>query len=685
MTGKADALAALTVAAAAVEAARKTIDALEEPAIPPPPPPAGVGFRVTGADITDPDGKPFTPRGINLTGADSYVWDPAWSAHGRAGWWQDTWGLNAIRVVYCADCHESHPPGSQHYGDLDALIGEYTARRMVVIIDNHEGRLGDPNGKTPAEIQAAIDLFVPLARKWRDNPYVWFEPFNEPLEEGWQTPASHRWVEFTRPVVEAIRRECPNVVVVCASHYGQDRASTGEVVPAESSVLTFGPELAALGNVVFDVHVYSRWGDGAATDAQLADYFARVRAAGLAVLVGETGGYDAAFRGAVAGDDTGTQRLYRVAPRGVGIFPWMVGQFTAGDPQDDDPSGLHRRWVAAQRGTTGGGSGGGVPVFSSVTAAGREVTVVWEPPVKARVAFGWAGAWRGTTVETTPPVVIAAAQDGTPVPADTLVSVDLVVDGAVPAHGAVRTPPGSPAPTTGKAVSPGETGAAPAAQLTRIGPNGSAVELRQGPFGTEVWVNQPGTLEGVYSPWPIIWAGAGELTLRNCRVDVSTRHHNGVLIYGSQGSAVLERCTVTRSAQAASYGNGAVQSVSGQPVRMVLCDLSGYADGFQGGEVRAERCWVHDNHVVPGAQGTHNDGVQVWTAAELTECLIQLPPDPGRQNVNAGLMMMAGCSAQVNRCRFEGGGCAVNKSQGGTLVERDNEFVGPFLYGAIVG
>lgn len=315
-------------------------------------PPTKGGFSVVGADIVGPDGQVFIPRGINIVGADSYKgWGQAFVGHGKAGFWQDTWGLNAVRLVFCKRC-ASHPPGSNHYGDLDQLIAEYTSRRMVVMIDNHEGTLGPQGGKTAGDVAEAVAFFTPLAARYKDNPFVWFEPFNEPMEEGWGKPASAQWLAFMRPVVAAIRGQgARNVVVLCPSHYGQDRADTGPVVERSSAIMSFGPALAAeFGNVAFDLHFYSRWADGTTTDGQAADYFTRLRAKGLAVLIGETGAYSSGSAG-IKGDDEACRRLYRVAPRGVGIFPWMQGQFDRPGGVTSDPSAQHWTWVQNQRKT----------------------------------------------------------------------------------------------------------------------------------------------------------------------------------------------------------------------------------------------------------------------------------------------------------------------------------------------
>ncbi len=312
----------------------------------PPTPPASTGnFNVRGAVIYDPEGNPFLPKGLNVAGAKSYVWGEEFNAHGKSDYFKDTLKLNAIRLVYCERC-TSHGPGSKTYGDIHDLINEYTSKKMVIIIDWHEGALGGP--RTAAERTESKSFFADLASRYKDNPYVWYEPFNEAVEEGpGQTNASRDWVALNEPVIQAIRGTgAQNIVVVNASHFGQDRWSVNAnpIIESESSILQFGPELnAKYPNLVYDNHFYSRWAYGT-SDETARDYFRRLAQKGLAVLVGETGAYSGSFE-AVAGDKAAAQRLYRVKPNGVGIFPWMGPYTTTASGNSSDVSSLHMQWV----------------------------------------------------------------------------------------------------------------------------------------------------------------------------------------------------------------------------------------------------------------------------------------------------------------------------------------------------
>jgi len=341
--------------------------------------PATGKFVVKGPQICDPEGNPWIPRGVNITGANGLKWFP--SAHGYADYYKNVWNLNAIRLNYCEVC-ESHKPGSYHFGELVDLVQEYTSRKMVVLVDNHEGRNGDPEGQSRAEIDWAKQFFRGLAIQYKDNPYVWFELFNEPLEEGSgnKTPIPH-WRDIHDEVAGAIRAAgSENIIVMNASHFGQDRYrnEVGGFRPSESSILTFGPDLRnKYGNLVFDVHIYSRWMEA---NEGLQEYFDAVHNAGLAILVGETGGNAASSAKIRRQDWAATANLYSLKPQGVGIFNWFTY-----DSRDEkkkrlviagENSVMHSEWthnppssvVPVQK---SGSSGGSSSAFGCSVAYGR--------------------------------------------------------------------------------------------------------------------------------------------------------------------------------------------------------------------------------------------------------------------------------------------------------------------------
>jgi hypothetical protein len=302
------------------------------PPPPPPPPPTEGQFNITAdGSITDPDGANFIAQGTNCTGGDSYGWGDEYNPIGKSGLWQG-WGMNCVRHVHYAHVSGGNHPSTVHYSTTDALIDEFTARKMVVILDNHEGQLGDPSGKDQGDIDAAIAFFVPLATKYKANPYVWFELFNEPEQEDYFGPPPHHWVDYHAAVAAAIRATGnTSMILCCPTQFGQD-AGADTTTDAQSAILQFGAELVSRfgPRVGFSPHIYSRWSsaNNIAGDQSLINRFAAYRAAGFAIVVTECG----AFGGGIPGDADAAHRLFRINPT-VGITPWMAG--TLAPPGND--------------------------------------------------------------------------------------------------------------------------------------------------------------------------------------------------------------------------------------------------------------------------------------------------------------------------------------------------------------
>ena len=213
-------------------------------------------FEVRGTRFFDPDGVQFVPVGTNMNGPHSFFSSPT---QGMAARLKADWGFNFIRLVTClpGGCHG---PESSVNDDLEAIVAEYTAQRMVVMVDYHQ--LGFGATASPEDIAAAIEFWTDIANRFKDNPYVWFNLFNEP--EGGDG-AAQRWRAQHQPVIDAIRATgATNIIVIDDTQAGQGAAdwwSIGESPETDSGVLSEGPNLVdPVGRLAFDVHPYDVWG-----------------------------------------------------------------------------------------------------------------------------------------------------------------------------------------------------------------------------------------------------------------------------------------------------------------------------------------------------------------------------------------------------------------------------------------
>ena len=277
-------------------------------------------FRVDGDRILGPDGQPFVARGVNLLGPQSFWAD---ETAGLAGAVRE-WGLNAVRLNTClpGGCEGADGAVWDVNDDLDGLVEEFTDEGLVVIISLHQIEPG--TYPDDAAFPTIASWWQATAARYADNPLVWFNLLNEPGEG---TTPDIRWRTVHERLVEVVRAEATNLILLDGTQYGQEagRDTTGPVTSASSAILRFGPELAAFApDVAFSVHVYDQWAepldDDIARFARLRDYVEAVRSLGLALVIGETGGPANEPDGDLAG---AAQTAYAVADAlELGLLAW---------------------------------------------------------------------------------------------------------------------------------------------------------------------------------------------------------------------------------------------------------------------------------------------------------------------------------------------------------------------------
>jgi hypothetical protein len=237
-------------------------------------------FFIVGGDIVDPDGNLFVPVGVN--GAIK-VTDYPYVYEGDNGGINDhlasvqAWGWNTVRATL--RCHdESGEPSPRAVADgIDATVEEYTAARVVVILACHDATGSDLelDDELDLDVREFWDLVVP---RYRDNPYVWFNFFNEPHSRF--TPES--WLELHRFYYDRYRTQgVENIMVFDLPNFGQ-----AVDLLAEDD---FADELGRACNTLFGWHA---WGSLSGVQATEEDYLALAEAVlekGVAVTITEAG------------------------------------------------------------------------------------------------------------------------------------------------------------------------------------------------------------------------------------------------------------------------------------------------------------------------------------------------------------------------------------------------------------
>ncbi|MGE0877784.1 MAG: cellulase family glycosylhydrolase [Acidimicrobiia bacterium] len=306
-----------------------------QPTAAPAPPAAATGaFTVSGTRIIAPDGKEFIPVGANFMGPHGF-----WPSDtiGQSSNVQNVWRWNTIRLNMCkpGGCNDAGGWDWSNNNDIDKLVNEYTSKKIVVMLADHSYAPGTfPTGSALDEIRGR---WTDLAARFKDNPYVWFNPLNEPGNTlgGNSGGVMNQWLSTHQDLITAIRSTGNNnIVVVDGTNWGQEAATwdASMIDGGQSAAISKGQALKSFDkNVVMSLHVYGSWGAAgsqAERDARLANYIDHVHQLGLALLIGEVGGY-ADNDGTGGGNELAdwlaraTTTAYRVAPgKGVGLIAW---------------------------------------------------------------------------------------------------------------------------------------------------------------------------------------------------------------------------------------------------------------------------------------------------------------------------------------------------------------------------
>jgi len=279
-------------------------------------------FTVAGTKILDPDGEEFLMKGVNING-------PGW-AFSRdtlqdVSLMLDTWLFNSVRL-----CASKGWLWAQSYNsDLDAIIEAFTSRGIVVMLEMHDWTgywpadqavwtesPGQPWGSYRPSIAEMVEWWEDKAERFGGNPYVWFNIMNEPSSSGSSSEAQ-KWFDIHKLAIDAIRAKgAENIIVLDEYQWGQGGGYYSGPAGWDSAIIRKGPELDALyGNLVYSLHIYDAWRDGA---QRFENYFNDAAARDLCVIIGEFGVAENQV-----GQHNAVMHMYNaVIPRDIGRLYW---------------------------------------------------------------------------------------------------------------------------------------------------------------------------------------------------------------------------------------------------------------------------------------------------------------------------------------------------------------------------
>jgi hypothetical protein len=249
---------------------------------------ATAGFNVCGPKIYDPTGKEFIVKGINIGGPGSSWPDNTLNQFDNV---VNKWKFNAIRLgtkggpqidnQTTFNCSGTNFPQYQYttFGTIREIVKKYTDAKVVVIIEWH--KVGSIF--TGSDLSCATKWWVDVAEAFKDNPYVWFDLYNEP-----QTASHDTWASSMQTVINAVRATGnTNIIVATGNYWGQDSNnwSCTNIPEGNSAILSKTLE-DQTGNLVYAIHVYDQWDQ---CQSKLDDFVNRVQAKGKCLLIGEYG------------------------------------------------------------------------------------------------------------------------------------------------------------------------------------------------------------------------------------------------------------------------------------------------------------------------------------------------------------------------------------------------------------
>lgn len=284
-------------------------------------------FYIVNSDIIAPDGSIYYPIGANVgMDLENFTWDGKANGHVAD---VEAWGWNTVRLtLYCTNTESYSNIAREGYpafmNRVDAFVQEYTSRKIVVMIECHELTGAIKTGGNYGDKLNQTDKFITdIATKYKNNTYVWINALNEPV---WSD--NNAWVDIQKHYLNLVRATgAENIVVADNMNTGNDASWDGAKKVYDPSM---GQAVRAANpcNVLFSLHAYG----GAAENPGTQAYFNNVKAAKLALIIGEIGytvdGTTTA--GSYAQNVRGFNEAMQYAPAmGIGMLWWHAthGQY----------------------------------------------------------------------------------------------------------------------------------------------------------------------------------------------------------------------------------------------------------------------------------------------------------------------------------------------------------------------
>jgi len=192
------------------------------------------GYTVTGNKLNDPNGKQVLIRGVDRP---SFEWNPVGEHASLADYtlMKEVWGANVVRVSLNQDFWFNSPA---YATTIDQQVTWITTLGMGVILDLHWNNGGQQNMAD----RTSISFWSAVAAKYKNQPWVMFELYNEPHDVSWSQwlhgDATYAGMQELYAAVRGAGAD--NVVIVCGLNWAFDLSGVGAGYAVQGTNIAYG-------------------------------------------------------------------------------------------------------------------------------------------------------------------------------------------------------------------------------------------------------------------------------------------------------------------------------------------------------------------------------------------------------------------------------------------------------------
>ncbi|MBC7388939.1 MAG: cellulase family glycosylhydrolase [Opitutaceae bacterium] len=248
-------------------------------------------LKVSGNRILDKNNNPVVLRGMSLFWSQ---WIGKYYNFNTVKWLRDDWCSNVIRASMAVD-QGGYATRPSEKEKIIAVVDAAIELGIYVIIDFHihDAPLYQSHSKT---------FFDEMSLKYKDNPNVLYEIWNEPLNVSWPDVIK----PYSENIIEVIRANDPDNIIICGTRNWSQRVDEAAIDPIQRP------------NIAYTLHFY------AATHRQTyRNYITTAMNRGIAVFVTEYGTCAADGNGDI--DETETKTWWDFMERNfISYCNWSV-------------------------------------------------------------------------------------------------------------------------------------------------------------------------------------------------------------------------------------------------------------------------------------------------------------------------------------------------------------------------